>query len=174
MPFLPAVCNACHTIFPSGIYVRRSQLHLGGFKASPCPHCKNGGQVPHGLYKFIDYTLSILKSESRNIIELTSLHDTILLAKEDELEQEHLEVIIKHELPDFLDLLLLLPKQRTNYMLCLQLLAQVVFAVIELSIKVDKEQKHKQQPIQLHRGIKAHETIEQIYTNNIGTSKRLF
>lgn len=174
MPFLPAVCDSCHTIFSSGIYVKKTQLHLSGFKASPCPVCKKAGHVRDGLYKFVGYTLSILKSEDTNILKLTTLHDTIILAKSDQLRQDQLEIVIKQELPKFLDLLLLLPKKKEDYMLCLHLIAQIVSAVIEISIQKDQEYEYTERPIKLYQDIKINQTIEQIYTNNTGTDRRLF
>lgn len=174
MPFLPAVCNFCHAIFPSGIYVRETELHLFGYKVSSCPKCKKNGYVRNGLYKYIGYNLLILKSKRTNMRQLTNLYNVIVLVKRDKLQRDQLEVVLNKELPELMELLLLLPRKKSDYILCLHLLAQMLSAVIKISIEEDQDRERKEQWIQVYQDIRINQILEQIYTNNIGTDRRLF
>ncbi|HLQ73581.1 MAG TPA: hypothetical protein VK125_05070 [Bacillota bacterium] len=174
MPFLPAVCDGCYSLFSSDIYVRSYEVEVFGHEAEPCPNCGSKGHVRSGIYKFINYTLSILTNQDRTMIELTSLHDVMQLAEDGKLLQEHLEMIVIYDLPSFSDILLLLPEDEKDYKLCLSLLIQITASLIEISSQRGNGTKSYEPIIKLYQNIKIKEIIEQIFTNNAGTARRLF
>lgn len=174
MPFLPAVCDGCSAIFSSAIYVRDYQVELAGFKANPCPKCGSSGYVRNGLHKFIYYTLTIIQTKDRSMMELTSLRDILVLARDGDLRAEHLEMIITYDLPVFTELLLLLPERKDEYHLCLNLIIQIVIALIKIGLEAHRDSAGYNPSVSLQIDVKVSEVIEQIFTNNSGTAKRLF
>lgn len=174
MPFLPAVCDECYSVFSSDIYVKEYDAIHSGYKAEPCPSCGNEGHVRSGLEQFIQHTLSILTAQERTMIELTNLHDVMQLAADGKLMQEHLEMIIIYDLPAFSDLLLLLPEKPDEFRLCLSLLIQITASLIEISSQSIGADYSHQSIIKLYQNIKIKDIIEQIFTNNCGTARRLF
>jgi len=174
MPFLPAVCDGCYSLFSSEVYAKSYDIDTYGYEAEPCPNCGNRGHVRSGLYQFVQHTLSILTAQERTMIELTSLHDVMQLSVDGKLMQEHFEMIIIYDLPSFSDVLLLLPEEEKGYKLCLSLLIQMTAALIDLSSQKNNGTKSYDSVIKLDQNIKVKEVIEQIFTNNAGTARRLF
>src|SRR5690625_3740207 len=133
MPFVPAVCYDCHTVFSTQLFVRDIRINLSGLEVHKCPNCSEKGRIVGGMYEFIDYTLTVLKNENHSIYELNMLYDTFMLARELNISPKRLKRDIKKNFPEFQDLLLLLPETNEDYQLCLSILTQVLLAVIEMS-----------------------------------------
>src|SRR5690625_5681252 len=133
MPFMPAVCYNCHTVFASDLFVRDIRINLSGHEVKACPQCSNKGRIVGGMYEFIDYTLTVLKNENHSIFELNMLYDTLMIACELSVSPKRLKRDIKQNFPKFQDLLLLLPETSEDYQLCLSILTQILLAVIEMS-----------------------------------------
>jgi hypothetical protein len=66
---VPAVCDTCGTIFPSGIGMSGGSLTIVGSTAGPCPACGGRGSIPDGLYEFVGETLSIVSTWPRERVE---------------------------------------------------------------------------------------------------------
>lgn len=172
MPFVPAVCYVCHTMFSSGLFVKDIRVNLSGIEAEPCPNCSSNGRVLGGMYEFIDYTLKVLKEKNRTIFELNILYDTLSMANELNIPASQLEEDIKRDFPEFQDLLLLLPGTKADYKLCLNLIIQVLLAVIEMSFQSDRDSHESDDFVTIVQNIKVNQAIDQIYTQNTGVKKR--
>jgi uncharacterized protein YecA (UPF0149 family) len=70
---LPAVCNACGTIFPSGYVVSGGgpNFFLNN-EAGPCPECGNWGRIPDGV---IDLSRPDIAGALRAMVTLGSIHN---------------------------------------------------------------------------------------------------
>lgn len=172
MPFIPAVCYECHTIFSSQLFVRDIRINLSGLEVQACPNCSEKGRIVGGMYEFIDYTLTVLKNENHSIHELNMLYDTFMIARELDISPKRLKRDIKQNSPEFQDLLLLLPETNEDYELCLSILTQILLAVIEMSVDEHFHQEQTKDLVKIVQNIKVNQTIDQIYTQNTGIKKR--
>lgn len=175
MPFVPAVCNDCHTIFSSGLYVRDIDMNVSGYEVRErCTNCNGEGQVLSGIYKFIDYTIAIIKETERPLSQLKKLHQFLTIVYNYNIGYDEVEFDIYLELPTFADILLLLPETKKDYKLCLHILIQVVSAIIEISIQADNMSSRAGGVIKIHQDLKSTQIVDQIYTQNTGVKRRLF
>lgn len=172
MPFIPAVCYDCHTIFSSQLFVRDIRINLSGLEVQKCPNCSEKGRIVGGMYEFIDYTLTVLKNKNHSIHDLNMLYDTLMIANELKLCPKQLKRDIKQNYSEFQDLLLLLPETNEDYQLCLSLLIQVLLAVIEMSVDEYYPKEQTKDLVKIVQNIKVNQTIDQIYTQNTGIKKR--
>lgn len=77
MPYMPAICDTCGTIFNSGLYIENAKgLTLSGNTAGPCPSCNNMGHIPDGFYNFVENALKVITPE-KTIQELKAFEKTI-------------------------------------------------------------------------------------------------
>lgn len=175
MPFVPAVCNDCHTIFSSGLYVKDTEVRLLGYEPKGCcTNCNSHGQVLSGVYKFIDYTIAIIKEKERPLSQLNKLHEFLTVVYKYDIGYDQVEFDINLELPTFTDLLLLLPETKKDYKLCLHILIQVLSAIIDISIQADKANARAGGVIKIHQDLKSTQIVDKIYTQNTGVKRRLF
>jgi hypothetical protein len=56
---LPALCDRCGTIFPSGYELRGVRAYMVGNKSGPCPNCGGMGSVPDAFYEVFDETIRV-------------------------------------------------------------------------------------------------------------------
>jgi hypothetical protein len=59
MPPLPAVCDACGTVWPAPINVTRT-ASISNVRVSPCPSCGSTGSIPDGFYEFTNSALGVI------------------------------------------------------------------------------------------------------------------
>jgi hypothetical protein len=59
MPALPAICDNCGAVFPSGFFMGGGSGSFVGNKSGPCPNCGAMGSIPDGFYDFTGDTLRI-------------------------------------------------------------------------------------------------------------------
>lgn len=82
---LPAICDNCNNVFPSGIVGGPgTNVRVTGGKSGPCPVCGSLGTVPNGTYVIIndiEATLSVDNGRDvfklQRILNTTSQQDTI-------------------------------------------------------------------------------------------------
>jgi|GEM_PF-6061840 len=172
MPFMPAVCYACHTIFSSGLFVRDIRVNLTGIEVQSCPNCLAKGRIIGGMYEFIDYTLKILKANCHTFIELKMFQGILETADQESYTPVRLEVKFNNFFPEFRDLLILLPDTLTDYKLCLNLLLQIVTAIIERLSEEDLDKYSVPDCVKTIQKVNVNQTIDQIYTINTGVKKR--
>lgn len=67
---IPAICDKCSTIFPSGFAIENSvNMQLNDCKSGPCPSCGGIGTVPNGVYSEFNNFLSVVKSDDGTDID---------------------------------------------------------------------------------------------------------
>jgi hypothetical protein len=69
---LPAVCDVCGTIFPSGFTFAGGSHYFSGCQSGPCPGCGGMGQIPDGV---IDLSRPDVVAALRAMVELGSIHN---------------------------------------------------------------------------------------------------
>jgi len=79
MPNLPAFCDSCGTIFPSGIVVENSNnITINNVESGPCPNCKSTGHIPDGIYNVIGKTIEILNAPNNSSNQIMKLKSNII------------------------------------------------------------------------------------------------
>lgn len=115
MPIVPAFCDICGAVFPSGIAVENSRhVVFSGNRSGPCPQCGGMGHVPDGVFNFIGNTIEILSAPERTITELTRLAQILRDAKANKESPEQVADHIRQELPTLSKLADLLPRNRSD------------------------------------------------------------
>jgi crotonobetainyl-CoA:carnitine CoA-transferase CaiB-like acyl-CoA transferase len=71
---VPAVCDDCGAVFPSGIALGPSvtNIRMTGNKSGPCPNCRGWGSVPDGVYDTVGDALNIVSTWSQERIDRLS------------------------------------------------------------------------------------------------------
>lgn len=70
---MPAVCDNCTTIFPSGLEIQQGRAFFIDNKSGPCPYCGGWGHIPDGEFEFFDNIIQVLNAPNRTLSELRSL-----------------------------------------------------------------------------------------------------
>lgn len=92
MPEVPAFCLNCGAIFGSGIVlenVRRATL--SGNRVGPCPVCGDTGEVPDGVYSFVDGTIKLISGPERTVHQLKRLARFLNRARKQSLDKEEIQ-----------------------------------------------------------------------------------
>ena len=112
---VPAVCNSCDTIFPSGIEATNStNIGFEGCGAGPCPKCGGMGHIPDGLYNFIGNTIELLSGPTRTVAELQRLAEILKQARAEGASPEQISKKIEEEVPEISSIKDMLPKTRSE------------------------------------------------------------
>lgn len=76
VPMVPAVCDMCRTMFPSGIHMGLgSGVRMVGNKSGPCPRCGSMGSIPDGYYEATSETELLRSSSLAELRDLQSVLD---------------------------------------------------------------------------------------------------
>lgn len=110
---LPAICNKCGTVFSSGFAVSgNSSITMEGCSSGPCPKCGGIGNVPNGVYNFINGALSLLSSDNYSKSDLRYLTNELRKIKDNKASIEEVALEVEETSPKFSEILDLLPKTR--------------------------------------------------------------
>ena len=60
MPLIPAICNDCQAVFPSGVNLMAQNVAFQGCGAGPCPRCGGKGTILDGVYSALDNVIHAL------------------------------------------------------------------------------------------------------------------
>ena len=141
---VPAVCDNCGTIFPSGFDLNNSiNVTFIGCTAGPCPICGSTGHIPDGIYNFIENTIELLSGPSRTVAELQRLASILNIAKENQFSYQDISREIEKELPELSSLKDILPKTRT------ELYAFIAIIISIISLLVGQVSSSRQQKIEI-------------------------
>ena len=78
MPQLPAFCDNCGTVFPSGFAISGGgSATLIGNKSGPCPACGGMGSVPDGVFNVTGNVVRLLSGPQKTIEQLQKLASVI-------------------------------------------------------------------------------------------------
>jgi len=168
MPNLPAFCDNCGTIFPSGFFVEgASQMTLVGNTAGPCPRCGGRGHIPDGVFNFIDSTIEILSAPNRTIDELKRFAAIIGSAKERKATLEQVSEEVAKEVPELSYLMsLLIPKSSGDFYGFLAFL----LAVVQMLTGQDSNNdaiKTEETKLYVEQKVEINQVINNIYVNQL-------
>src|SRR5699024_7695756 len=117
MPFVPAICDSCYTIFSSGLYIRHVEVKLPRYEVESCPKCMQKGYIKSSIYNFVTFSIKVMEKNAQSNEKRTKLYRILEDAWENEKTQQELNAQIKKEAPSYIDLLLLLPGTKEDYTL---------------------------------------------------------
>lgn len=110
---LPAICNKCGTVFNSGfVFGGNATVNMEGCSSGPCPKCGSMGNIPNGVYKFINGALSLFNSDNYSKNDLIYLTNELKKIKDKKASIEEVALEIEENSPKFSEILDLLPKSR--------------------------------------------------------------
>ena len=103
MPDIPAICNSCGTLFPSGMFLENCRdMSLSGCTAGPCPRCGSQGHIPDGIYNVTGNIIELLSGPGSTIEALTRLKEKLTrirdrTSNQNEIRSQVEEVLSEHE-----------------------------------------------------------------------------
>ena len=110
---IPAICSKCGQVFNSGFALEGNvTITMEGCSSGPCPRCGNTGNIPNGIYNFIDGMLSLLKENNYSKPELIYLTNELNKVKEDKATLEEVAAEITGASSKFSKVVELLPQGR--------------------------------------------------------------
>ena len=131
---VPAVCDNCRTIFPSGFEVSNStNISFSGCGAGPCPVCGGMGHIPDGVYNFLGNTIEFLSGPSRSIAELERLAALLERAKTSNATSQAVAKEIDESIPELSSIKDWLPKNRSELYAFIALLLSALSLMISQS-----------------------------------------
>lgn len=131
---VPAVCDNCGTIFPSGFEVSNStNISFSGGGAGPCPVCGGMGHIPDGVYNFLGNTIEFLSGPSRSIVELERLAALLERAKTSNATSQAVAKEIDESIPELSSIKDWLPKNRSELYAFIALLLSALSLMINQS-----------------------------------------
>jgi hypothetical protein len=130
---MPAICDTCGTIFPSGIEAdNSSSLMFQGCTAGPCPRCGERGHIPDGVYNFIGGTMELLSGPSRTVSELQRLAELLRKARAEGASPEEVGRKIQAEVPGIASLKDLLPQTKSDFYSFISIVISIIGLILTL------------------------------------------
>lgn len=115
MPRVPAFCDNCGSVFPSGFSVSgEATLTTAGCKSGPCPICGSMGSVPDGVLRAAGDVIRLLAGPQKTIEQLRMLASIIAEARNTVSEPNKAVDRIKREAPELSAIVDVLPKTRNE------------------------------------------------------------
>ena len=115
MPRVPAFCDNCGSVFPSGFSVSgEATLTTVGGKSGPCPICGSMGSVPDGVFRAAGDVIRLLAGSQKTIEQLQMLVCIIAEARNTVSEPNKAVDRIKREAPELSAIVEVLPKTRNE------------------------------------------------------------
>jgi len=131
MPQLPAFCDNCGTVFPSGFaIIGVASATFIGNKSGPCPVCGSMGSVPDGVFSAADNVIRLLSGPQKTIEQLQRLASVISEARRTASEPKDALEKIKREAPELNSIIDALPKTRNELYGFLTVILMAVGTVI--------------------------------------------
>jgi hypothetical protein len=128
---LPAVCDSCSSMFPSGISVEGNAYNVTIVNScsGPCPNCGGTGHIPDGTFNFIDNVIQLLSGPERTVSELFRLAEILGKARKEGASVSKIDEEVREKLPQFSRFIGLLPKSRSELYAFLSLILTVITLV---------------------------------------------
>jgi len=115
LPRVPAFCDNCGSVFPSGFSVSGgATLTTVGGKSGPCPSCGSMGTVPDGVFRAAGNVIRLLTGPQKTIEQLQRLASVINEARNTVSEPNKAVEKIKQEAPELSSIVDILPRTRNE------------------------------------------------------------
>ena len=157
---VPAVCDTCGMIFPSGFKAANAtNITFSGCGSGPCPSCGGNGHIPDGVYNFIGNTIQLLSGPARMISELERLAVALRKLRGEGASIQQVAQKISEEVPALSSLSDVLPKTRN------ELYAFIAIILTIITIILGQLKSGNQQNIQINQ------IINNVYQNQTKPEK---
>ena len=131
MPHIPAFCDSCGTVFPSGIVVQNvAKLTLAGNRAGPCPVCRSMGVIPDGVFTVVDGVIRVLSAPTITIERLRHLAHVLEGIRQSRSEPSEVVKLVRNEAPELQSVTDALPRTRNELYAFLGVIIVAITAVI--------------------------------------------
>ncbi len=167
MPSIPAFCQNCGTVFPSGFHFENvEQLTLAGNESGPCPVCGEIGEIPDGVFTVTENTIELISGPERTVEQLQRLAEVLRRAQGDGSDKEEIQRAVSKINPEFSKLVDWLPESEearyammTVLISLIGLLAEQGWSYLEYQ-EAQKRTEIVQQAIQEAMECKSEEDID--------------
>ncbi len=133
MPSMPAVCDNCGTMFPSGIFIENStNITLTGCRSGPCPSCGGMGSIPDGVFNVLGNVIEILDAPRKTVDQLSRYVRVLSEAQANKFSRAQIKEQIEKDVPELASISDILPKTRVELYAFLTLLLTVLTTIITL------------------------------------------
>lgn len=95
---VPAFCDWCGLVFPSGFDLGGSRVTLIG-NSSQCPRCGSAARIPDGTFDFIDSSIRLIRGPYRSRMELERFQEILELCSRQQPSFEEVDKEIKDTSP---------------------------------------------------------------------------
>jgi hypothetical protein len=112
---LPAICRTCGTVFSAGIDIGEGSLDngfIGNRVRCPAPACDGWGEVPGGVYSFVDNTITVLLAQGYSPDDLERLARVFTRARDMVADPDAASATIQREAPELASIADVLPRTR--------------------------------------------------------------
>ncbi len=129
MPAVPAICQTCGTVFPSGIFAENSRnISFVGNRSGPCPNCGGMGEIPDGVYDFVGDTVRVVASSGYSRSQLQRIATLLIQARAAGTPAADVASALEDEAPELAEIAkrLLVPRTPADLVAWLMLLLLVI------------------------------------------------
>lgn len=136
---IPAICDYCGGIFPSGIVVENSlNVTFSNISVESCPSCGHTGHVSDGVFNFIGNTIELLSGPQRTIFELENLAKILKKAKDNKSTYEEISNEIERKIPELSSFKDILPKTRNELYAFIAIILTIISIYLSQSNESNK------------------------------------
>jgi len=131
MAQIPAICNNCNTIFPSGFNLANGARNASFINcgAGPCPNCGGNGRILDGVYNAVGNVIEAFIGQ-QDTSHLRQFLAVLELAKKEEWGREEVGSNITRTTPTFKKVVDWLPKSTTELYAFIVILIMLINTLI--------------------------------------------
>ena len=108
---LPAICDDCTRVFPSGFAGGRN-ITVVGCSSGPCPHCGGMGSIPDGIYSTVENVLHVVSVEAAGTSQIQRLIAILRSSREENADSAAVAQHIRNDVPELAAVADALPRTR--------------------------------------------------------------
>jgi len=159
MPRVPAICNTCGTIFPSGFSVGARNVSLEDCITASCPHCGGVGQVPSGVYSALTSTALAVTAGNISESQLQRFLSILKDARKCDASPDDVAKSIRSDVPELRTISDVLPKTRSEMYAFITMLIVLLSTLLNALKPSDKSPSISEDRVQQI----VDESIEKLY-----------
>ncbi|MFA5771030.1 MAG: hypothetical protein WC894_06105 [Patescibacteria group bacterium] len=152
---IPAICDNCGTIFPSGFSAENAfNITLSNNKSGLCPKCGGMGHLPDGTFNFVYDTIVLLQGPKRTKSELVRFQKLLQDVKQKSSDPDVVKKVLLKETGELKSIANFLPKNKAD----LYAFITILLMILELILNSPKKEACSQ-------NINVNSVINKIYIN---------